>query len=143
MRPALLWALAFLLLGGGAGLAIWIINIVYTGLFHPTDIPLLSYVLDRVGSDSLLFEVLKSDETVTIKASEAVSQLAIGIAVLILVAALGSIAHALISGGGEAHRQGDRFPGSSNQDKRAALTEAGPSRGFRFRRHATTRSASR
>jgi hypothetical protein len=99
LRVPLLWAIGLVLIIGGVVLAIWLVSIVYTGLFHPTEIPILNAVLERIGDDASILKVLSGDGTFTIKASDAFSELAIAVVVLILVGTLGSIVHGLISGG--------------------------------------------
>lgn len=94
----------FMVLGGfliilGIGLGIWLVQIVYTGIYHPEELPILASILEVAGVEQTILDIVTKEGTVIIEASEAVTHLVVGFALLILLGTLGGIVSGFISGG--------------------------------------------
>jgi hypothetical protein len=80
---------------GGVGVAIWVIGIVRQALFSPEDIPLLQWIFDTGGGDTAI-QVTREDDTFSAHGSRGAVLIVI---VGFLLATLGAIVNALVSGG--------------------------------------------
>lgn len=95
LRRLIAGVVGVLLFVFGCGIAMWVVGIVRGALYHPTDIPLLQLILES-DSRELAFSLDKDDDGFSFHGSRL---LVLVILVGALLAALGGIVGAFVSGG--------------------------------------------
>lgn len=95
VRRLITGTLGVLLLIGGVSIATWVFGVVRQALYHPDEIPLLQMILDA-DTESLGFRLSHQDDTFSAHGSQV---LLLVVLVGFLLAALGGIVAAMVTGG--------------------------------------------
>lgn len=95
IRRIVIGVLGALLLMGGVGVAIWVIGVVRQALYQPDDIPLLQMILNA-DTESMGFQMTFREDKFSADGSRA---LVLVVLVGFLLAAVGAIVSAMVSGG--------------------------------------------
>jgi hypothetical protein len=105
--------IGLILIFAGLCVGVWLLQVAYTALYQPDQIPLVGKVLTLIDKDDAFFEQVKTDTGVRFQGA-AVRYGVLMLLFIIIVASIGSVIRAFIGAGGSLLQAASR----SNEPRR-------------------------
>jgi hypothetical protein len=99
MLALILVPLGLILIFAGLCVGVWLLQVAYTALYQPDQIPLVGKVLTLIDKDEAFFEQVKTDDGVRYEGA-AVRYGVLLLLFIVILASIGSVIRAFIAAGG-------------------------------------------